>query len=166
MTNTAAKILVVDDELPNRMTMSDILRRRGYEVLTAESGEEALALIHQQPFDLLLLDLKMPGLSGIDVAKRTRELQFDTAMIILTGHGSLESAIDGLHLGVFDYMLKTSSPQEVVARVEAAITQRRNTHHHRQSLDRTIPRKATSASTTFRFRRGNKRSAVGTKPCR
>jgi DNA-binding response OmpR family regulator len=135
MTNTAAKILVVDDELPNRMTMSDILRRRGYEVLTAESGEEALALIHQQPFDLLLLDLKMPGLSGIDVAKRTRELQFDTAMIILTGHGSLESAIDGLHLGVFDYMLKTSSPQEVVARVEAAITQRRNTHHHHQLLE-------------------------------
>src|SRR5688500_14217113 len=99
-------ILVVDDEEPIRLTMSDLLRRRGYEVMTAETGESALALIHQRPFDLLLLDLKMPGLSGIDVAKRARERLPDAAIIILTGHGSLDSALDGLHLGVFDYMLK------------------------------------------------------------
>jgi DNA-binding response OmpR family regulator len=101
--------------------MSDLLRRRGYEVMTAETGEAALALIHQRPFDLLLLDLKMPGLSGIDVARRARERQPDVAIMILTGHGSLDSALDGMHIGVFDYMLKTSSPRDVLDRVAAAI---------------------------------------------
>jgi DNA-binding response OmpR family regulator len=121
MTQGPSQILVVDDEAPIRLTMSELLRRRGYEVMTAENGEAALALIHQRPFDLLLLDLKMPGLSGIDVAKRARELQPAAAIIILTGHGSLDSAIDGLHLQVFDYVLKTSSPHDVLDRVAAYI---------------------------------------------
>lgn len=116
-----AHILVVDDEEPIRLTMSDLLRRRGYEVMTAENGEAALALVHQRPFDLLLLDLKMPGLSGIDVAKRARERLPDAAIIILTGHGSLDSALDGMHLGVFDYMLKTTSPRDVLERITAAL---------------------------------------------
>lgn len=121
------QILVVDDEEPIRVTMRDLLLRRGYEVTTAENGEAALALIYQRPFDLLLLDLKMPGLSGIDVAKRARERQPEVTIIMLTGHGSLDSALDGMHLGVFDYMLKTSSPRDVLGRVEAAIEQQRET---------------------------------------
>ncbi len=142
MPNTVAKILVVDDEFPNRMTMSDILRRRGYHVLAAENGEEALALLHEQPFDLLLLDLRMPGLGGIDVATRARDMQLDTAIIILTGHGSLDSAMDSIHLGIFDYMLKTSSPQEVVARVEAALADLVARRHH-DTLLQTIQSVAT-----------------------
>ena len=122
-----AQILVVDDEEPIRITMRDLLQRRGHEVTTAEHGEAALALIYQRPFDLLLLDLKMPGLSGIDVAKRARERQPEVAIIMLTGHGSLDSALDGMHLGVFDYMLKTTSPRDVLGRVEAAIEQLRET---------------------------------------
>ena len=121
MAQPPARILVVDDETPIRTTMGDMLRRRGYDVVTAANGEEALALIHQRPFDLLLLDLKMPGLSGIQVAERARELQPEVALIILTGHGSLESAVEGIHLGVFDYMLKTASPQEVLDRVASLL---------------------------------------------
>lgn len=117
----------MDDEEPIRLTMGDLLRRRGYDVATAEHGEAALALIHQRPFDLLLLDLKMPGISGMDVAKRARELQPDAAIIILTGHGSLDSALDGIHIGVFDYLLKTSSPRDVLGRVDAAIQQQFDT---------------------------------------
>src|SRR5947209_20133222 len=98
MTQAPANILVVDDETPIRTTMADILRRRGYEVVTAASGEEALGLIHQRPFDLLLLDLRLPGLSGLDVAQRAHEIQPDAAVIILTGHGSLESAVEGIHI--------------------------------------------------------------------
>ncbi len=128
-----ANILVVDDEEPIRLTMSDLLRRRGYEVMTADNGEAALALIHQRPFDLLLLDLKMPGLSGIDVAKRARERLPDAAILILTGHGSLDSALDNLHLGVFDYMLKTSSPRDVLERVAAAL-QLQQEERRRQQL--------------------------------
>ncbi|MBA3944657.1 MAG: response regulator transcription factor [Herpetosiphonaceae bacterium] len=121
MEQPPARILMADDEEPIRMTMSAILRRRGYAVTAVENGEAALALVHQQPFDLLLLDLKMPGLSGIDVARRARELQPDAAIIVLTGHGSLDSALEGIHVGVFDYLLKTSSPQDVLARVAAAL---------------------------------------------
>jgi len=134
MTEGPAQVLVVDDEAPIRLTMSDLLRRRGYEVTTAENGEAALALIHQRRFDLLLLDLKMPGLSGIDVAKRARELHVDVAIIILTGHGSLDSALDGLHLGVFDYLLKTSSPRDVLDRVAAAITQQQENRNKQQLM--------------------------------
>src|SRR3712207_4361809 len=135
MTQEPARVLVVDDEEPIRLTMSDLLRRRGYEVITAENGEAALALIHQRPFDLLLLDLKMPGLSGIDVAKRARELYPEVAIIILTGHGSLDSALDSMHLGVFDYLLKTASPPEVLQRVETAIAQQRETRRQQQLME-------------------------------
>src|SRR3712207_6125530 len=134
MTQEPARVLVVDDEEPIRLTMSDLLRRRGYEVITAENGEAALALIHQRPFDLLLLDLKMPGLSGIEVAKRARERQPEAAIIILTGHGSLDSAIDSMHLQVFDYMLKTTSPREVLGRVAAALEQQREARRKQQLL--------------------------------
>jgi DNA-binding response OmpR family regulator len=123
MEHRNAHILIADDEAPIRLTMDAMLRRRGYSVTTAESAEEALDLIHQHAFDLLLLDLKMPGLSGLDVAARARELQPEAAVIILTGHGSLETAIQGMRIGVFDYMLKTSSPQEVLARVTTALEQ-------------------------------------------
>lgn len=129
-----ARILVVDDEEPIRITMSDLLRRRGYEVTVAEHGEAALALIHQRPFDLLLLDLKMPGLSGIDVARRARERQPEVAIMILTGHGSLDSALDSMHLGVFDYMLKTAGPPEVLDRVAAALAQQQETRRKQQLM--------------------------------
>ncbi len=121
MSDQPVQILIADDEAPIRMTMQALLRRRGYDVIAADNGEAALAQIFQRPFDLLLLDLKMPGLSGIEVAKRARERQPDVAIIILTGHGSLDSALDGMHVGVFDYLLKTTSPHEVLARVEAAL---------------------------------------------
>lgn len=134
MGSAPARILVVDDELPIRTTLSALLQRRGYEVTVAANGEEALDLIHQRPFDLLLLDLKMPGLSGMDVAHRARELHPDAAILILTGHGSLESALDGLRLGVFDYMLKTASPQEVLERVTTALATQEEQRRHQQLM--------------------------------
>jgi DNA-binding response OmpR family regulator len=76
-------------------------------------------------FDLLLLDLSMPGMSGLEVARRAQDIQPEAAVIILTGHGSLDSAIEGMHLGIFDYLLKTTAPQDVLARITAAIEQRR-----------------------------------------
>jgi DNA-binding response OmpR family regulator len=134
MTPQSAHILVVDDEAPIRLTMRALLERRGYMVTTAENGEEALGLIHQRPFDLLLLDLRMPGIGGIEVAKRARERQPDAAIIILTGHGSLDSAIEGLHLQVFDYMLKTTSPHDVLQRVDTALTERHEAQRKQQLM--------------------------------
>jgi DNA-binding response OmpR family regulator len=121
MEQRPAHILIADDEAPIRLTMDAMLRRRGYSVTTAENAEQAIDLLHQHSYDLLLLDLRMPGMSGLDVAERARELQPDAAVLILTGHGSLETALKGMHMGIADYMLKTSSPQEVLARVMAAL---------------------------------------------
>lgn len=125
MNQEHTRVLVVDDEAPIRHTMSDLLEREGYDVMTAGTGEAALALIYERPFDLLLLDLKMPGLSGIEVAQRARERQPDIEMIILTGHGSLDSAVEAIHADVFDYVLKTADPEYVLARVQAAVERQR-----------------------------------------
>lgn len=117
----SARILLADDEAAIRFTMEILLRRQGYTVTTATNGTEALALIEQQPFELLLLDLKMPGRSGLEVAQRARDLQPAAAVLILTGSTRIEGAPDEEGLDQFDYILKTSSPREVLERVAAIV---------------------------------------------
>jgi len=121
MQQQAARILVVDDEAAIRLTMNMLLRRSGYAVTTAESGEQALALITEQPFDLLLLDLKMPGVTGLEVAERAKDIQPAAAILFLTGSSAIEGALDAPGVGGFNYMLKTASPETVLERVAAAI---------------------------------------------
>ncbi|HEY0606261.1 MAG TPA: response regulator transcription factor [Herpetosiphonaceae bacterium] len=120
MNGESIRVLIVDDEAPIRLTMSALLERQGYQVTAADSGEAALAVIYERPFELLLLDLKMPGLDGIQVAQRARERQPNLTIMILTGHGSLDSAMDAIHVDVFDYVLKTADPEYVLGRVRAA----------------------------------------------
>jgi DNA-binding response OmpR family regulator len=120
----SANILVVDDEQNIRLTLSALLRRAGHTVTTASSGEEAVSLFSTQPFDLMLVDLQMTGITGIQVVEALRMRGLDTEVIILTGHGSLESAIEGIHQGIFDYMLKTSDPAQIIDRVTAGLADR------------------------------------------
>jgi DNA-binding response OmpR family regulator len=119
-----ARVLVVDDETNIRVTLAAMLGRAGYAVATGENGFEAVALLEQQVFDLLLVDLKMPGMDGMQVIAAARQIQPDIAVIVLTGHGSMESAIDGLHQGIFDYLQKTSDPGFVIERVAAGLAAR------------------------------------------
>lgn len=128
------QILVVDDEAPIRTTLSALLRREGYGVTTAGSGEDAIALLQHRRFDLLLVDLKMTGVDGMAVARAAQEHDPDVAIIILTGHGSLESAIEGLRRDIFDYLLKTTDPQEVLRRVAAGVEHRQQTRRRKQML--------------------------------
>jgi DNA-binding NtrC family response regulator len=121
MQQQTARILVVDDEAAIRLTMEILLRRHGYTVTTAASGEEALTLIEQQPFDVLLLDLKMPGLSGLEVAERAQKLQPATPILILTGSSAIEGALEEPGIGRFSYVIKTASPEVVLERVAAAL---------------------------------------------
>jgi DNA-binding response OmpR family regulator len=120
----APRILVVDDEDAIRLTLDTLLRRRGYAVTTAAGGAEALALIEQQPFDLLVLDLMMPGLSGLDVARHARQHLPTAAILILTGSSTIGDGPDTSDLTQFDYLRKTANPQEVLDRVAAAVGQR------------------------------------------
>jgi DNA-binding response OmpR family regulator len=121
MSGQHARILLVDDEAGIRVTLGALLERRGYDVTFAESGKQAVHLLEQQAFDLLLTDLKMPDIDGMQVVAAAKQRQPDLPVIVLTGHGSLETAIDGLHQRVFDYVLKTTHPNQVLARVEAGL---------------------------------------------
>lgn len=122
-----AKILVVDDEETMRKSLADILRLEGYQVMTLSNGEAAIEMIKKESFDLLLLDLKMPGVDGIEVMRAAGEITPDTMIIMLTAHGSLQSAIEAIRGNAFDYLLKPSSPAQIVQAVQAALTRRAET---------------------------------------
>jgi len=116
-----ARVLVVDDEAPIRLTLEAILQRVGYTVTTAANGEEALAWLMEHRFDLLLLDLRLTGISGLEVAQYAREYQPSAVVLILTGSSDFKGMPIEEQVGPFDYLLKTASPQEVVDRVAAAL---------------------------------------------
>jgi DNA-binding response OmpR family regulator len=112
-----AHILVVDDEASIRLTLEALLRRAGHGVTLAATGEAALAQIERHTFDLLLLDLILPGINGHEVARYARTRQPAVPILILTGSDTLEP----LEPGEYTYILKTASPPDVLARVAAAI---------------------------------------------
>jgi DNA-binding response OmpR family regulator len=118
------KILVVDDESSVRFLLSEELTQQGYEVSTAASGEEALAMLEKAAFDLMLLDLKMPGMDGIEVMRVARDLAPQTVVVMLTAYATLDSAVEALRYGGHDYLLKPSSPDEIRASVERGLAKR------------------------------------------
>jgi DNA-binding response OmpR family regulator len=130
-----AKILVVDDEKVARVSLAEILRLEGYKVSIAASGPEALKELGDSNFDLMLLDIKMPGMDGIEVMNKAVEIAPDTFIILLTAHGSMESAIDALRQGAHDYLIKPSSPQEILSSVAAGLSRRAEIQHKRLLLD-------------------------------
>ena len=105
-TDQATRLLVVDDEVTVRSTLSDLLELRGYRVTQAASGVEALHCLQTEPYDLMILDVRMPGMNGIEVMQRAEAFQADVAIVLLTGHATLESAIAAVRLGAVDYLLK------------------------------------------------------------
>jgi DNA-binding response OmpR family regulator len=119
-----ANILVVDDELIERQTLTDILRLEGYHVEAAANGEAAVDHVRQNPVDLMILDLRMPGMSGLDVIKVVPRISPDIAIILLTAHGSIESAIEALRSQVHDYLLKPASPTQIIDSVARGLAKR------------------------------------------
>lgn len=129
-----ANILVVDDEKAARKSLADILRLEGYDVTAVEDGPSALELLGEQEFDLILLDIRMPGMDGIDVMQRAVEISPDMQIIMLTAHGSMESAIDALRYGAHDYLIKPSSPQEILSSVAGAMARQAEAQRKRLLL--------------------------------
>lgn len=106
-------ILIVDDEEALREALVKILEDDGYEVIAAESGERAIEILHDYPVDLMLTDIRMPGMSGIDLLKKVREIHHTLGVIILTGYGEIESYIEAMHFGALEYVSKPFKMNEL-----------------------------------------------------
>jgi DNA-binding response OmpR family regulator len=138
-------ILIVDDDLGVRLTVQKILSRSGYEVMTAASGDEALQLVKEKAFDLALVDLIMPGIDGIETMRRLRETLPETVVIMLTAHGTMDSAIEALRLGAHDYLIKPCPEQTLKLCIEEGMAKRRD-----QERQRTLMRQLTKLTETVR----------------
>ncbi len=101
-----SQILLIDDEAHNREALSLLLNHAGYQVQTAESGEEALDILRKTPFEIVVTDLFLPGVSGIDILKKVKEDSPFTNVILITGNASAESAVEAMKEGAFDYITK------------------------------------------------------------
>jgi DNA-binding NtrC family response regulator len=115
------KILIVDDELIMRESLAGWLERDGHDVDTAASGEEALYKCKDRRFDILLVDIKMEGMSGLDVLKQIKGSDPDVAVVMITAYGSIPSAIEAMKNGAYDYLLKPFDPNELGVIIEKII---------------------------------------------
>jgi len=126
------RILVVDDEAAERITLGEVLRLEGYHVTLAASGEEALAIVRQEPmFDLAILDLRLPGMDGLQVLDGVRRISSETIVILITGYGTLETAVQALRKGAYDFLLKPSPVEEVLVAVRRALSELKAGRHRR-----------------------------------
>ena len=114
-------ILVVDDEKNQREILETILSGEGYDVTTASSGEAAMKFVESRRFDLVLSDLKMTGMSGLDLLKELTNYDKSIIVILLTAHGSVDSAVDALRLGAFDYLQKPYDSEKLLETVSRAL---------------------------------------------
>ncbi len=114
-------ILVVDDEKNQREILETILSGEGYDVTTASSGEAAMKFVEARRFDLVLTDLKMTGMSGLELLKELTNFDKSIIVILLTAHGSVDSAVDALRLGAFDYLQKPYGSEKLLDTVSRAL---------------------------------------------
>jgi DNA-binding NtrC family response regulator len=115
------KVLIVDDELIMRESLAGWLERDGHAVQTAASGEEAMEKLKQTHFDIFLVDIKMEGMSGLEVLRRVKESDPDAEVVMITAYGSIPSAIEAMKDGAYDYMLKPFDPNELGVLIEKII---------------------------------------------
>jgi len=139
--NDPTRILVIDDEESIRDSMSLVLRKEGYRVETAASGAEGMKLFGAEAFQVAFVDLKLPGTTGLDVLNRIKEADPETPVIIITGYASIESAVEAMKRGAFDYMTKPFTPEEVRVVTRKALETRRIVFEN-MSLRRELEAKA------------------------
>ncbi len=114
-------ILVVDDEPNYQIVLSELLRDEGYEVFTADSGTAALPIVRDTDLDLVLSDMKMPGMDGIEFMRKIKEFNKDLPVILITAFAEVEKAVEAMHLGAFTYLAKPFSNEQLLASIRKAI---------------------------------------------
>jgi DNA-binding NtrC family response regulator len=134
-----ARILLVEDELNMARTLAKNLERAGYEVEHAPHGEAALARLASVTFDVVLTDLKMPVMDGMDLLRAMHEREVTAAAVVLTGYGTIESAVEAMKLGAADYLIKDARPQEILLTLERVLrvsSLERENHRLRREIGR------------------------------
>ncbi len=114
------KVLLVDDEEQFVEVLAQRLQGRGFQVSTASNGDEAMGFIEENDTDVVVLDVLMPGRNGIDILQEIKRARPITEVIMLTGHGTVETAIQGMKLGAYDYLMKPTDTAELVEKITKA----------------------------------------------
>jgi len=114
-------VLIVDDESAVRNGMARVIEKKGYGIRTADSGEAALAMTAQSPFDVVFLDIKLPGMDGMEVLRQLRARNPKTAVIMITGYPTIDTAIESLRLGALDYLVKPFRVDDLEVMLEKAL---------------------------------------------
>lgn len=117
MPNFGPRILIVDDELSLRELLKEVLSDDGYQVSTASSAEEALSTFKADPFPLVITDIRMAGMNGIELLKHVKQEHEDTEVVIITSHASLDTALSALRAGAYDYLIKPFENLDIISKV-------------------------------------------------
>jgi DNA-binding NtrC family response regulator len=120
-----SQILIIDDEDSMRDSMRQALKKEGYVIHEAQDGQGGLMLFHKETYHLVFLDLKLPGISGLQVLRQMKDMSPETPVIIITGYSSIESAVEAIKLGAFDYMAKPFTPEELRVITRKALESRK-----------------------------------------
>lgn len=119
-----SNIVVVDDEAVARQSLTDILRLEGYNVTALPNGQAAVEHIRTHPVDLMIVDLRMPGMSGLEAVQVVNQVSPETEVILLTAYGSTDTAIQALRLRIHDYLLKPAAPTQILQSVKKGLARR------------------------------------------
>jgi DNA-binding response OmpR family regulator len=130
--NSGGHILIIDDEAGLRQMMARVLQRAGYEVTTAANGSDGIALASEYMFDLIYLDIRMPGLNGLEVLKMIHAKFPDLPVVLFTAQPDLHSAVEALRYGALDYLLKPLKPQVVIDRTRNILANKQEERRKRE----------------------------------
>lgn len=128
----AGRILVVDDEAELRRTLARVFQRAGFAITTAGSGQEALAFLSQETFDLVYLDIRMPDMNGLEVLKAMQAQVPELPVVLFTAQPDLNSALEALRHGAVDYLLKPLQPQKLIERTQHILAERQKDFRRRE----------------------------------
>ncbi|MBL0699773.1 MAG: response regulator, partial [Desulfosarcina sp.] len=125
------RVLAIDDEVDFLETIVNRLKKRKLDAVGVTSGEEALKLLNEQLFDVILLDIKMPGgIDGIEALREIKKIQPIEEVILLTGHASVETSIEGMRLGAFDYLIKPVKFEDLLQKMASAF-EKKDSHEQK-----------------------------------
>ena len=157
--NSDGHILIIDDEAGLRQMMARVLQRAGYEVTTAANGQDGIALASEHTFDLLYLDIRMPGLNGLEVLKIIHAKSPDLPVILFTAQPDIHSAVEALRRGATDYLLKPLKPQAVIDRTATILASKQEEQRKRE-----LQRQIDALQVELHSLQSSKGDAVDSKP--